>query len=92
MSMNEYEQYFTTSLHQKLKTKIIGKIYVEVNWHDEIYVKVINMDDVKYEHRITNFSERFLNGWSTDYAAYEIVNDYKRFIFEEMEKKYFYND
>ena len=92
MSMNEYEQNFTTILHQKLKTKIKGKIYTEVNWHDEIYVKVINMDDIKYEHRITNFSERFLNGWSTDYAAYEIVKDYKRFIFEEMEKKYFYNE
>lgn len=92
MAMNEYEQNFTTIVHQKLKTKIKGKIYVEVNWHDEIYVKVINMDDLRYEHRITNFSERFLNGWTTDYAVYEIVKEYKRFIFEQLEEKYFYND
>ena len=92
MAMSEYECNFTTNLQQKLKTKIKGKIYVEVNWHDEIYVRIINMDNIKYEHRITNFSERFLNGWSTDYAAYEIVKEYKRFIFEQMEKKYFSND
>lgn len=91
MGMNEYEQHFTTNLQAKLKTKIKGKIYCEVNWHDEIYVKIINADNVKYEHRITHFSERFLNGWSTDYAAYEIVKEYKRFIFEELEKKYFYS-
>lgn len=92
MSMNEYEHYFSMNLQQKLKTKIKGTIFVEVNWHDEIYVRIVNMDNIKYEHRISNFSERFLNGWSTDYAAYEIVKEYRNFIIEELEKKYFYND
>lgn len=90
MGMSEYEYNFVTNLQAKLKAKIKGRIYCEVNRHDELYVKIINCDDTRYEDHLKNFSERFLNGWSTDYAAYEIVRMYEKFIKEELKKKYFY--
>lgn len=92
MNLKEYEQNFTMNIQQKLKTKIKGRIYVEVNWHDEIYVSIINTDNIKWEHRIVNFSERFLHGWSSEYAAYEIMSEYKKFVFEKAKEQYFYND
>ena len=38
---------------------------------------------------VDDFSTKLLNGYSTDYAVYEILEKYKRFIMNNTMKKYF---
>ena len=85
MFMVDYEYVFATTLHQKLKEKIIGKIYVTVTIADELLVKIESFNGLTYKFIRGNFSESILHGFSTDFAVYEIVTEYKKFIM----KKYF---
>lgn len=89
--MTDYEYLFATMLQQKLKCKIRGRIFVEVNWHDELYVKIIYGDE-KFETRLKNFTEKFQHGLTTEYVTYEIVKQYKQVLYRQMEEKYFYLD
>ena len=83
--MKDYEYLFTRTLHQKLKEKIIGKIFVTVNHDDELRVEIESFGDFTFRTKLDNFSDRILNGLTTDYVAYDIVKQYKSFI----AKKYF---
>lgn len=78
--MADYEYLFVTALHAKLKEKIIGKIYVAVTRENALLVKIESFGGLSYSIAIDNFSDKILNGYSTDYAAYEIVNQYRKFI------------
>lgn len=85
--MSNYEYVFVTNLHEKLKEQIRGRIFVKVVSDDRLYVFIQrDVADKAFNLYINNFSDRILNGWFTDYAAYEIGQDYKKFIM----KKYFY--
>lgn len=85
--MSNYEYVFATNLHEKLKGQIRGRIFVKVVSDDRLYVSIQrDVADKVFNLYINNFSDRILNGWSTDYAAYEIRQDYRKFIM----KKYFY--
>lgn len=83
--MKEYEYLFATTLHEKLKEKIIGRIFCKVNTMDQLYVTITTYGDVKYETSVEDFSKKVLNGWTTDYAAYEITEQYRKSI----NKRYF---
>lgn len=78
--MMDYEYLFATTLHAKLKEKIIGKIYVAVTRENALLVKIESFGNLTYSTTINNFSDKILNGYSTDYAAYEIVNQYRKFV------------
>ena len=78
--MFDYEYLFAMTLHAKLKEKIVGRIYVAVTREDELYVKVESVSDLTFIHTIEDFSHKIQNGYSSDYAAYEIVQEYKRRI------------
>lgn len=78
--MMDYEYLFATTLHAKLKEKIIGKIYVAVTRENALLVKIESFGGLSYSTAIDNFSDKILNGYSTDYAAYEIVNQYRKFV------------
>lgn len=80
-----YEYLFQTNLHAKIREKVIGKVFVKVNQDDVLIVKIESFGNLKFETSIDNFSKRILNGYSTDYAAYEIVKRYKSYIM----KRYF---
>lgn len=76
--MRDYEYLFATSLQQKLKEKIVGKVFVKVNPNDELYIKVERREEgVMYEEVLDDFSQKFINGLSTDYTAYEVLRRYK---------------
>ena len=80
--MKDYEYLFVKLLHQKIKDKIVGKVFVKVNTNDELFVEIISYGNLIFNSSIGHFSERLLNGWSSDYAAYEIIKQYKTFILE----------
>ena len=77
--MKDYEYLFAMAVQQKLKKQIIGKIFVKVNCDDELIIEIKN-GDTEFRSVITNFSDKIINGYPSDYAVYEIVNEYKKFI------------
>lgn len=78
--IRDCEYLFETTLHQKLKGKVVGKVFVKVTRNDELLVKIESYGNLKFSLTFDNFSERIINGWSTDYAEYEILKQYKSFI------------
>lgn len=78
--MTDYEYLFTTTLHQKLREKIVGKIFVKVTRNDELFVKIESYGGLEYRFYRSNFSESIVNGYTTDFAAYEVVTEFKKFI------------
>lgn len=77
--MKDYEYLFVTSLHSKLKDKINGKIHVKVQ-HNKLYVEIERLGLIYSDVVVEDFSEKVLHGYTSDYAAYEIIRDFKIFI------------
>lgn len=86
--MMDYEYLFSMNLHQKLRERVIGKVYCKVNEENELYIKIESFGNLKFSMTIDNFSERILNGYSTEYAVYEIMSEYEKFIHNRYFIKY----
>lgn len=41
-------------------------------------IKVFYDENIKIKMEFDNFSQRLVNGWSTDYAVYEVMRRYKK--------------
>lgn len=80
--MTDYEYLFSTILHAKLKEKIRGGIFVKVNEKDSLIVKIERKDGNNFDISFTDFSNRLIYGFSTDYAAYEVQKKISRFCYE----------
>ena len=85
--MPDYGYVFAINLQRNLKNRIKGKIYVTVLNEDVLMVKVEN-DGVDIRVYIEDFADRIQHGWSSDYAVYEVLREYRKAIMD----KYFYND
>ncbi len=84
--MEEYESLFCMALHNRLKEKLIGKVYCEVNESDQLYVSITSYQNVKWEYRLDNFSRRIqLVQITSDGVANDIIKKYKGIIL----RKYF---
>lgn len=78
--MKEYEYIIASTLRQKLIEKVNGGVKTWVT-NDELFINIrLEECGILYELSVPNFAERILNGWTTDYAVYEILQDYRRFI------------
>lgn len=81
--MSDYEYQFSMALHQKLKSKIVGKIHCYVipklDW---LVVRIDTFGDLHFETRFQNFSRKLINGFSTDCAADEVLERYKRTVLD----------
>lgn len=84
--MTDYEYLFSTNLHAKLKERIQGGIYVKVNDNDSLVVKIMRQDGNNFDVSFTDFSNKFLNGFTTDYAAYEVRRKYRDFVMKQFFK------
>ena len=76
-TVTDYEYLFSMNLQAKLKEKIQGAIYVKVNENDSLVIKVTRRDGNNFD---MSFANRMLNGLTTDYTAYEVVQKYKKFV------------
>ena len=54
--MTDYGYLFSMNLHAKLKEKIVGRIFVNVTYEDELHVKIESFGDLKYEWFVSNFA------------------------------------
>lgn len=77
--MADYEYIFSTLLYKKLKEKIVGRIYVAVR-NDILITEIDTIGGIKIDISINDFANKLVNGYSTDYAAYEIAKEYKKKI------------
>lgn len=84
--MTDYEYLFSTILHAKLKERIQGGIFVKVNENDSLVVAIKRKDGNNFDMSFTDFSNRMLNGFSTDYAAYEVQKKYQKFVMKQFFK------
>lgn len=82
--MRDYEYVFCRKLHNKLKELVIGSVWTEVV-EDTLKISITTIGDIKFETSIDNFAERFLNGYSSEYAAYEIKSEFRSYLL----KRYF---
>lgn len=65
----------TTSYQEK----IVGRIYVAVR-NDILITEIDTIGGIKIDISINDFANKLVNGYSTDYAAYEIAKEYKKKI------------
>lgn len=84
--MTDYEYLFSMNLQAKLKDKIQGAIFVKVNENDSLVIKIMRQDGNNFDVSFTDFSNRMLNGFSTDYAAYEVTKKYQKFVMKQFFK------
>lgn len=82
----DYKYLFERALHEKLREGIVGKIFVKVKQNDNLIIKIESDGGIKFDMSITNFSDRIVNGYSTEYAAYEVKKRYKAFIMQRFFK------
>ena len=90
--MKEYEQYFSMTLQQKLKRKVIGKVYVKITKDDKVLILIENDDEMRFKLFVDDFANKFINGLTTDFIAYEALKEYKKFVFDQLKTQYFYVD
>ena len=82
------EDIFTKTSHTLLKEQLVGKVFVKVN-DDRLVVKIESFDSIKWNWSIGNFFERAIYGYTAEYAAYEIMGNYRKFVMTKTQKKYF---
>lgn len=80
--MCECEIIFCNSLHDRLKEKIIGKIWVGVNEDDRLFVDITQREINTTTHIISGktFSELIVKGYSVEDACNDITKQYRRII------------
>lgn len=79
--MTDYGYVFSVALQKKLKEKVYAGVYVKSTPDDCLEITIARKsDNVTFKARIDNFSTKILHGYSTEYAAYEVISKYCKFI------------
>lgn len=79
--MTDYGYVFSKALHEKLKEKVYAGVFVRSTDDDKLEITIARTnEDLVFKMEINDFSTKMLNGYSTDYASYEILAKYRRFI------------
>lgn len=83
--MADVEYLFSCAIHEKLKAKIKGKIWVKI-FKNELHIRITGIDNSIYVYVLENINEKIVNGLSSDYVLYTVISKYRKFVTE----KYFY--
>ena len=79
--MQDYEYLFAMNVQQRLKDMVKARVFCKINPDDELYVEIEERDSgIGYYCVIPAFSQKILNGYTSEYAAYEVVKSYKNYI------------
>lgn len=79
--MTDYAYIFSKALHEKLKEKVYAGVFVKGTDDDKLEITIARKsEDLVFTMYIDNLGQKMLYGYSTEYAAYEILEKYKRFI------------
>lgn len=87
--MAEYEYIFSNTLKNKLIDKVKGGVKTWI-YDDELHISIRMTEcDVQFEYIIPNISDRILNSFTTDYAVYQVMQEYKKYLNEKIREKFF---
>lgn len=80
--MCEYEIIFCKALHDKLREKIRGRIWVGVNDDNRLFVDITQREINTAAHIIAEkpFSELIVKGYSVEEACNDVIIQYRRMI------------
>lgn len=79
--MTDYGYLFSTALYEKLKEKIYAGVFVKSTDNDELEVVIARKSEgLTFKTVINDLSDKLLHGYSTEYAAYEILEKYRKYI------------
>lgn len=79
--MMDYVQIFAKYLREKIHLKVWHeRIFIARTYDDDLFVQIVLKNGLTFETSIPDISDKIVNGYTTDYAAYEILQKLKRFI------------
>lgn len=88
--MLDYGYVFAKFLHEKLKAKVFAGVHVKCTEQDTMEIVITRTNEnLIFRMEIQNLSEKILYGYSTEYATYEVLNKYKKFVQNRIQRKYF---
>ena len=88
--MDELKDIFAVKLHDLLKSRIVGSVFVKVIY-DTIIIRINSFDNFYYKKEIHNFSSLVNKGTSASSMSKLIIEDYRSRLIKELMKKYFIN-
>ena len=78
--MTEREYIFSTALRNKVITKVFGGVKTWIT-NDEQFVSIrVSEYGIEWVYSISDISTKMLNGYTTDYAVYEVMEAYKKYL------------
>ena len=78
--MAEYEYLFAMAVQSKIKNRVKANVYVTILPSDELFVKIYKEGDFEFKTYRKHITEEINNGLSSDFIAYLIARDFKKFI------------
>ena len=79
--MVDYVQIFAKNLREKIHLKVWhDRIFIARTYNDDLFVSIALSGGPTFETNIPNISDKIVNGYTTDYAVYEILQELRRFI------------
>ena len=79
MENTDLKYLHASTLQQKLKEVVYGKVFVKVI-DDVLVIRIECYHDINFKTTIENFSDKVLNGYATDQACCEVSKQYRTFI------------
>ena len=86
--MDELKDIYATRLHEYLKSRIVGTVFVKIVY-DTIIIRINSFDNFYYKKEIHNFSSLVNKGTSAANISKMILEDYRAQLTREVMKKYF---
>ena len=87
--MTDYEFIFSNKLKEKLNETVYGGVKTWVT-KDELHVSIrLEECGVNFEYVIPDISDRILNSFTTDYAVYEVMREYKSYLAKQLRNRFF---
>lgn len=86
--MDEIKDIYATRLHEFLKSRIVGTVFVKIVY-DTIIIRINSFDNFYYKKEIHNFLSLVNKNTSASDISKMIFEDYKARLTKEVMKKYF---
>lgn len=83
------EIVFSKNVQALLTAEVKGRVNANVK-DDELMVR-IEFDGTWFAYKIKDFTRRAIYGMTAQAVVYEIVEKYRKFLINRMNKKYFKN-
>lgn len=71
---------FSCIVYRRLKEVILGRVFTRVE-DDSLYVEIRRRDEPTFKLSIDDISNKIVNGYTSEYATFEVLKKYKKFVY-----------